>query len=276
MYRIPLREKCARVYGRAACLGKGTAMKYKDVGEILCASKKGNLNPAQQLAQRIRRNIIFYDGCDYSHDLTKIIGDEWKINSYYDQAEDSLHGFWGEDTVFYRAFQKLDLSSVTELACGHGRHVPRYLEKAGHITLVDINRENLDFCRNRFKGENKISYMLCQGNDFGDIPAVSQSAIFSYDAMVHFELLDVAAYLRDANRILMNGGRLLFHHSNAAFKPGVYYHEKPGWRNFMSAGIFTHLAVRMGFTVLEQTVIDWGVKDLDCVSLCEKQHTIQP
>jgi hypothetical protein len=26
---------------------------------------------------------------------------------------------------------------------------------------------------------------------------------------------------------------------------------------------------------LEQTVIDWGVKDLDCVSLCEKHHSIQ-
>jgi hypothetical protein len=97
--------------------------------------------------------------------------------------------------------------------------------------------------------------------------------------MVHFELLDILEYLKDANRILINGGKILFHHSNAAFSPELNYHQKPHWRNFMSADIFAYLALRNGFTVLRQDVFSWGggenfAKDIDCLSLCQKARNV--
>ncbi len=62
------------------------------------------------------------------------------MDQYYNDAEqkESLRSFWDEGSSFYKLFQKLDLSNVIELACGHGRHVPQYYDKAQHITLVDI------------------------------------------------------------------------------------------------------------------------------------------
>lgn len=48
-------------------------------------------------------------------------------------------------------FQQLDLTNVVELACGRGRHVPMYIDKAGGVTLVDILQKNIEICQERFK-----------------------------------------------------------------------------------------------------------------------------
>jgi len=207
------------------------------------------------------------------------IGKDWASNQYYDDAEKWLNGFWSENTVFYESFCQLDCNNIVELACGHGRHIPKYLDKSNNITLVDINKENIDFCKKRFSNETKIKYITNTGSDFNGIEANSQTAIFTYDAMVHFEMLDVLSYIKDANRILVEGGKILFHHSNAAFSPELYYTQKPYCRNFMSADIFAYMALRMGFAVLKQDLISWGsgddlVKDNDCLSLCQKVKSI--
>ena len=63
--------------------------------------------------------------------------------------------------MIYQMFCQLNLDYVIELAVGRGRHVPRYMEKANHITLVDILQKNIDFCRERFKDNDKIAYYWC-------------------------------------------------------------------------------------------------------------------
>nr|WP_241159391.1 MULTISPECIES: class I SAM-dependent methyltransferase [unclassified Desulfovibrio] len=166
---------------------------------------------------------------------------------------------------------------MVELACGHGRHVPKYMEDAGHITLVDVNQENIDFCQRRFNGNSKISFSLTSGNTFQGLPDAAYSAIFSYDSMMHFNLIDVATYINDAWRILKPGGKILFHHSNYYDAPvGNFYFQNPYGRNFCSDRIFAHLATTGGFEVLSQDLIDWGadnpMQGLDCLSLCQKRE----
>ena len=214
------------------------------------------------------------------HDeATKDIGKNWVSSSYYAQAEEWLDVFWAEDTVFYKSFCQLDCTNIVELACGHGRHVQKYLEKTKTITLVDINQENIDFCKQRFLGNAKINFLVNNGNSFKGIDTNSQTAILTYDAMVHFELLDILEYLKESNRILVNGGKILFHHSNAAasatFKPELGYRLQKNGRSFMSADIFAYLALRTGFVVLQQDIFSWSegetyTKDVDCLSLCQK------
>jgi ubiquinone/menaquinone biosynthesis C-methylase UbiE len=220
-----------------------------------------------------------YRPVSLASDATKNIGRDWISSPYYDEAEKYLYVFWAENTIFYKQFCELDCTNIVELACGHGRHVQKYLDKTKTITLVDINQENIDFCQKRYSGENKIKYLVNGGNDFKGIDTNSQTAIFCYDAMVHFELIDILEYLKDANRILVNGGKILFHHSNAAFSPELWYTQKPHARNFMSADIFIHLATRNGFKVLRQDIFSWGdgenfAKDIDCLSLCQKVREI--
>lgn len=91
--------------------------------------------------------------------------------------------------------------------------------------------------------------------------------------MVHFEYDAVMSYLEDAYRILIPGGRALFHHSNYDKSPGTKETANPHWRNFMSKNLFSHIAVRAGFKILEQFLIDWDeMRNLDCISLIEKRE----
>jgi|GEM_PF-3441171 len=240
-----------------------------------------NLNISKQLKNETehRTNIVPVESSD---DITKKIGDAWIVeqnrnkyaNSYYDDAEECINIFWSEDTVFYKCFSQLDCSNIVELACGHGRHVVKYLDKANHISLVDINEQNINFCKNRFSNEKKIDYFVNDGNNFREIKTNSQTSIFTYDAMVHFEMLDILSYIKEANRILITGGKILFHHSNADYKPELGW-DKDGGRNFMSADIFAYLAIRHGFIVLSQDIFPWGsTKVSDCLSLCKKVKDI--
>lgn len=204
---------------------------------------------------------------------TAHIANDWKSTRYYDAAEnkDAQLIFWKEESPFFEMFQKLDLSHVVELAVGHGRHVDHYLDRAEKITLVDVNEENINFCKDRFQSQPNIEYLVNSGSDLQEIEDSSVTSIFSYDAMVHFDLSDIARYLEEAYRILVPDGMVLFHHSNYSKAPGQWYSLNPGSRNFMSADIFKHLAITSGLKVIEQRIIDWsGQNDLDCISLCKK------
>jgi ubiquinone/menaquinone biosynthesis C-methylase UbiE len=247
----------------------------KLVRRICCKSKK-----SQEEEIIYRGTLQCSDHLLLPNEATEIIGKDWVESQYYDIAENFLNDYWDENKPFYKFFSQLDCSNIVELACGHGRHVQKYLSKAQTITLVDINKSNIDFCKNRFLGENKISYLVNDGIGFDGIKSNSQTAIFSYDSMVHFEIQDIMHYLKDANRILVDGGKILFHHSNASFSPQLHYYQKPHARNFLSADIFAYFALRNGFTVLQQAIFSWGqndnfAKNIDCLSLCQKTKTFK-
>ncbi len=197
---------------------------------------------------------------------------------YFDEAEskEAIDIFWNDRSEFLRMFNKLDVSNVIELACGRGRHVQQYYNRAGCIKLVDILQENIDICKNRFsKYDNveKIKYYKNEGFDFRELESDSYSAVFSYDAMVHFEMMDVYSYLCDTYRILMRGGLGLFHHSNYGKEPEMDFRKTPHDRNYMTIDLFRYLASRAGLEIVEQRLIDWdGNKELDCLSLvCKKE-----
>jgi predicted methyltransferase len=91
--------------------------------------------------------------------------------------------------------------------------------------------------------------------------------------MVHFEPDVVLAYIRDTARVLKTGGRALFHHSAYAGQPGSHYSARPHYRNFMTPDLFTHVAVRSGFELLDQLVFSWGpgAPDTEGLTLLEKR-----
>lgn len=193
------------------------------------------------------------------------------MDTYFEEAEDLLEIFWDVNSDFFQLFKQLNLEKVIELGCGRGRHIPNYIKEAGEITLVDILQENIDFCRERFFNETKVKYYRNTGYDLLELKSNAYTAVYSYDAMVHFELMDIYSYLKDIYRILQQGGRALLHHSNYYENYKADFSNAPGSRNFMSKECFAYLAYRVGFTVVEQKVIDWnGVKNLDCITLLEK------
>jgi ubiquinone/menaquinone biosynthesis C-methylase UbiE len=201
---------------------------------------------------------------------------DWSSAPYYEIAERNLWPFWSKGSPFLRMFNTLNLINLVELACGHGRHAAYIRDhySVGHITLVDINQPNIAFCQARFANDDRFSYLANSGSDLLPLASNFYSAVFCYDAMVHFEYDDVFSYLREIYRILLPDGRTLLHHSNNDKNPGASYSDNPHWRNFMSARLFAHAAMRSGFLVVEQQFIDWGGEaQLDCVTLLAKPNS---
>jgi SAM-dependent methyltransferase len=210
-------------------------------------------------------------------DHVQAINNDWRESIYYDTAEseESHWSFWRDEQPFERMFRTLDRRVLVELACGHGRHTayllrqPAYAD-AGKIHLMDVNEENAEFCRTRFAGIPVVAIHRNSGHDFRPLGDNQATGIFCYDAMVHFEYDTVISYIKDAFRVLAPGGKALFHHSNYDKAPGNIYRDNPDWRNFMSKALFAHVAMRSGFKVLEQVVLDWTTPETDCVTLLEK------
>lgn len=195
------------------------------------------------------------------------------MDNYFDEVEDDEHMsiFWKEKSDVVQMFHQLDLTNVIELACGRGRHVTKYFDKASNITLVDILDKNINICKERFFPYEKVHYYCNNGFNLEHLPSDTYTALFSYDAVVHFEMMDIYEYLKDIYRVLVSGGRVLIHHSNYDKDYKASFINSLHGRSYMNKDIFAYLAFRCGFHVLEQKVISWaGVEGLDCISLLEK------
>jgi SAM-dependent methyltransferase len=216
-----------------------------------------------------------------NEDQTRQVAQPWKVNQYYERAEreDWMRVFWNSTGRFRPLFDTLDTRILVELACGRGRHTahilntPELRRNIQQMYIMDVNEENVNPCRERFADIPCVHASVNSGYDFQPLNEQSVTAIFCYDAMVHFEYDAVISYLQDAYRILVPGGRALFHHSNYDRSPGTAGTANPSWRNFMSKDLFAHVAIRSGFRIVRQCVLDWDdSRKIDCLSLIEKRE----
>ncbi len=211
---------------------------------------------------------------DRSAEIRRAIGRDWEETGYYDDAESDawMEPFWHPRSPFLAMFQQLELSRTIELACGRGRHAARILDQAGELTLVDYAASNIEICQRRFAGRSHLRFIVNRGHDLPGCPDASYTAVYCYDAMVHFELLDVIAYLAEIRRVLRPGGRALLHVSNNMQNPGGFYQSNTHWRNFGSLDVVRHVADRFGLQSLEHKLLDWcGVPQLDGLILLERR-----
>jgi SAM-dependent methyltransferase len=201
----------------------------------------------------------------------EVVGAAWRQSPYYDDAERWTILFWNDETPFRKFFDQLDLDTVLELACGHGRHSAKVAPQCGRLILMDIFQENIDFSRRRLRFFNNVESHVNNGYNFQPIADGSLSSIFCYDAMVHFAPEVVRSYLKDTARVLKPGGRALFHHSNYPTAPKEHYGQNPHSRNQMTEATFREFTRDAGLETLGTQIISWGqIPDLDCSSLVGK------
>ena len=204
-------------------------------------------------------------------EIAKTVAAPWKESSYYDQAEEFTHMFWNEGTIFRRFFNRMDLRFVTELSCGKGRHSEQVVNRTERLTLVDVFKEHLDDCQRRLAQHKNVDYVLGNGFDFEGIASSSQTAVFCYDAMVHFAPEIVRTYLIDGFRILVPGGMALYHHSNYDTPTDQDYGLNPQARNKMTRSLFNFYAEEAGLMAVEAEEISWGsIANLDGVTLLRR------
>jgi ubiquinone/menaquinone biosynthesis C-methylase UbiE len=199
-----------------------------------------------------------------------IVAKDWKVSAYYEEAEKNIGIFWRETSVFRGMFEMLDLQSTLELACGYGRHAAQIVDRCGSLMLMDVHESNLQRCKERLKHHDNIRYEKNNGFDFNPASSNSLTAIFCYDAMVHFNPEVVESYIRDAKRVLQRKGRALLHHSNYPGKGGATYGSNPHARNHMMQDEFFNITKAAGMKVILSVPLRWGTEmDLDCISLIE-------
>lgn len=212
-------------------------------------------NPAADVLQRAQRE-----------------GRVWEQSAYYEDAEKWTFLFWSGHLPFRRLFDQLDITHLVELACGRGRHseyVMRNLRpKVRTITCLDLLASNVDSTARRLAEYPEVSAHQNDGVSFRPVAEGAATAVFCYDAMVHFDENVILSYLRDLGRVLVPGGKAVFHHSNYAAGKGILFGKNPHARAYLSRDLFAEMARSAGLEAIEQPVIPWGlVPELDCVSL---------
>lgn len=213
---------------------------------------------------------------------SKIIG-TWADESsddanYFERFEspDLLSVFWGEGSRFRAAMQRyLQPDDVLEIASGAGRHSAQIVNKVKRLTLIDTSDLATRLARERFSEYPHV--VVDHSTDGLSLPYDDRtfSFIFSFDAMVHFEPLTVAAYVAEIARTLRPGGIMMIHHSAYSRHPERSFRENPDWRNFMPKGWMEHLLSRNGLSLVSCERFRWIGKSIfapctDALTIAEK------
>jgi len=203
---------------------------------------------------------------------TAVVARRWAETPYYNSVEQRARKQWESLIWPFLKDYNVDFSSVLELAVGHGRMTQILLEKAGHVTGIDVLQENIDFCRERFANATNLTLVRNDGVKLDSVGDGAVSFAFCFDSMVHFDSDVVRSYLAEFQRVLKPGGLAFCHHSNLTRNPAGDFQRAAHARNFMSQALFQHYAHKEGLRVVKSEVIDWGagarhVRQLDCLSL---------
>lgn len=210
--------------------------------------------------------------------LLRIVKDEAMLwgedvaEAYHKRASEHMDAQWNDLLAPFFARHQFDLTRVIDFAAGFGRNTHKLLEAgAKEVIAVDVNADCINRLTSEFPGKS-VRAVLVDGYDLAPLPERAATFLYTFDAMVHFDLEIVIAYLREFYRVLSPNSGALIHHSNYDGSPGSDFRQNPHWRNFMTAGVFRHIAMRSGFDVLQQAVFSWGeAKDSDCITVLRRK-----
>jgi ubiquinone/menaquinone biosynthesis C-methylase UbiE len=189
--------------------------------------------------------------------------------TYFRNAEIDFARQWS--AIVAPLLSEIGYHTVVDIAAGRGRNSAKLAEHAQRIICVDINPDNIRYLKERFRNDARFSFILDDGATLADIDDESVDLAYSFDSMVHFDLLVIAAYLEECMRVLRPGGHAFIHHSNFTQNPGGDFRQNPHWRNYMSNSLFVHLSRRAGLSVLSNRAIPWGgIPELDGITLLQK------
>lgn len=192
----------------------------------------------------------------------------WGNNSedYFNNAEEVTLKDW--ETIIKPFTGDCLQGNIVDLACGRGRWTKILSKNNPFVYSIDVNPDNIEFCKKRFSGEN-VSVLSTDGYTL-TFPDNSIDSIFCFDAMVHFDIDVIISYLKEIKRVLKPDGKAFLHHSNLANPENIEIRNNPHWRNYMNKDLFAFLAKKAGLEVVKQQVIDWGgYKNLDCLTLLQ-------
>lgn len=224
----------------------------------------------------VDENAAFWAGYDWAG-----AGEEWS------EGWGGSHAQW-HGVILPRIARFLPAGSMLEIAPGHGRWTSYLREHCDRLTIVDLDEDCIDACRQRFHGDHHITVHVNDGMSLAMIDDESVDFAFSFDSLVHADTEVVAGYLRELARKLAPDGVAFIHHSNAGryrryFEASGrirsrpmrerFYRlrilDRPRWRALgMTAERFRECSEAAGLQCISQEVIPWSTRRLiDCLSV---------
>jgi len=193
-------------------------------------------------------------------------------------------------TIFPRISRFLPVSTILEIAPGHGRWTEFLKDYCENLLIVDLSDSCIEACRRRFSNETKISYFVNNGKSLEFIEDGKVDFIFSFDSLVHAEDDVIESYISEISRKLSSNGVAFLHHSNCAeYKlqsrisniPKVgnllkilgFLEKSYHWRaTSMNANKIIEYSDKYNLKCISQELIPWGTKTslIDCISVIVK------
>jgi SAM-dependent methyltransferase len=224
---------------------------------------------------RVDENAAFWADYDWAR-----AGEEWS------EGWGGSHAQW-YGVVLPRIARFLPASSMLEIAPGHGRWTTYLREHCDTLAVVDLDEACIAACKQRFAGDDRITYHVNDGRSLEMIDDESVDFVFSFDSLVHADAEVVASYLRELARTLAPDGVGFLHHSNAGryrryfelqdriprgrVRERLYRWrllDRPRWRaRDMTAERFREACEAAGLRCIGQEIVNWTTRRLiDCLS----------
>lgn len=200
-------------------------------------------------------------------------------NEAYDwsQRGDEWSGAWGGVsyqwwvTLFSRIQGYVPAARILEIAPGYGRWTNYLRDLCDELIAVDIAETAIAHCRERFAGDDHLTFHVNDGTSLAIAADRSIDLVFSFDSLVHAEADIIAGYLQEFARALANDGVAFVHHSNmGSYESGTYDPNNIHWRaTTVSAALVERLARAEGLSCVSQETVAWGNNAMlnDCFSV---------
>jgi SAM-dependent methyltransferase len=189
---------------------------------------------------------------------------------YYREAEGLFDGEWNE--IIWPLIKDFDFGTVLELSPGGGRNTEKLSTLTSRLIVVDYSQDALNRTRARLGTHPRgceISYHRNNGSELPMVPDRSVTAIYCWDAAVHFDKNVVLSYIREFARILKPGGSGFLHHSTLGDRARKNIKRNPGWRSNVSKELVVQACQANGLTVTLQQRVPW-ISTVDCATIFRK------
>jgi ubiquinone/menaquinone biosynthesis C-methylase UbiE len=179
-------------------------------------------------------------------------------DNYYRVAEGQFSEQW--DEVIWPAIQDFEFTTTLELSPGGGRNTERLCTLASRLIAVDYNQDPLNRTQARLgttQGECGITYYRNNGSDLSMVSDESVTAVYCWDAAVHFDKDVVRSYIGEFARVLIPGGRGFLHHSDLGDGAHKNIQRNPDWRSNTSKELVAEACRVNGLTDTMQQPVHW-------------------
>lgn len=193
--------------------------KVKQIIKSILFKKKKNLS-----MNAIEQNFIKYDKSiiHRTNNIQQIPSKKFRTggkNSYAEWA----HVIGIFQTLIYHHLEHIENNKILDVGCGTGlvsMAAQNYIGKDGFYLGIDLNKDEIDFCKSHYKTPNinfdyvkannaHYSPLGIKNNNPWNIESNSMDLVTALSVWTHLNETDAIFYFKEVSRILKNNGKAI-------------------------------------------------------------------